>query len=134
MIYIKIDGHRILADDNGTPINPPQYWLDDPNRVILNGIAEAYAGGKYEAVPDAVPVVAPNFELLKQEISWGNNYFLIRNWYNELLPSVRDPFQIAIARQDITAMQQCLSNMTVSVDVAAEINELFLLCDISIVL
>ena len=48
MIRINYSGNKILAEDDGTPIAPPSYWGED----ILTGIAEAFASGNYDVVPD----------------------------------------------------------------------------------
>ena len=51
MIHIFYEGIGILAEDNGTPINPPEYWTPE----ILEGIAQAFADGQWEPVPEPTP-------------------------------------------------------------------------------
>ena len=51
MILIHFNGTSIPAQDNGTLIAPPSYWGED----ILTGIANAFANGHYEAMPEPVP-------------------------------------------------------------------------------
>lgn len=52
MIKIFYEGTTIPAEDNGTPINPPSYWTPE----ILAGIAQAFADGQWEPVPEPTPL------------------------------------------------------------------------------
>lgn len=51
MIYIFYGESKIPAENDGTPINPPGYWTPE----ILEGIAQAFADGHWEPVPEPTP-------------------------------------------------------------------------------
>lgn len=103
MLKILINPPTIIQ---GTPENPDFSGL--PSDVI-SLLQEAIDKGEYEVIPDPEPSPEPpNLTGLRDEISYGNRYPLVQNWYDGLLPRQRDPLQVAIANQNLSDIEHCL--------------------------
>lgn len=100
MIYILYGGSRIPAEDNGIPIDPPAYWTPE----ILEGIAQAFADGHWEPVPEPTP--------LPPEPDWvgfNTEMFLDKDWSSYINP----PMLMAAATsaalsRDVAQLHYCL--------------------------
>ena len=69
MIHI-LYGAGVPAEDDGTPINPPSYWTPK----ILEGIAQAFADGQWEPIPDPEPPPpSPDWEKFIQQFTLSGN-------------------------------------------------------------
>jgi hypothetical protein len=103
MIYILYAGSRVLAEDNGTVVNPEIYWGSD----IMAGIQAAFEAGEWESIPD--PVILPPEPLWDQFLA---NFFLPGNiLYNATATKVQasSPFVI----EHWTNMKLGLQNSTI---------------------
>lgn len=89
MIYINFNDSKIPAENDGTPINPPQYWIDEPGQTILNGIAEAFANGHWEPVPEPTPPPPePNWGDFNKALIQDPGYTAVSNTVASIAPSV----------------------------------------------
>lgn len=107
MIYIRYSGSKVLAEDNGTPVSPPKYWLDDPDQTILKGLAAAYALGEgvgWERIPDPTePEPEPDW------LGFNTEMFLDKDWSSYINP----PMLMAAATsaalsRDVAQLHYCL--------------------------
>lgn len=104
MINVLYNDTKILCGDDGTPINPPQYWLEDPAQTVLNGIAQAFADGHWEPVPEPTPP-PPDPDWL----GFNTEMFLDKDWSSYINP----PMLMAAATsaalsRDVAQLQYCL--------------------------
>lgn len=89
MIHIFYNGVGIPAEDDGTPINPPSYWTPE----ILAGIAQSFADGHWEPIPDPAPP--------PPEPDWvGFNLAMIppttKSTFEMWLDQFKEPYRVAL--------------------------------------
>jgi hypothetical protein len=66
----------------------------------------------------------PNYDGLIDAIRLGNDYPLVKDWYNGLLPTDRDPLQLAIGSQNLPKIAYLLGAIMPTGDTLAELIQL----------
>lgn len=103
MLYQLTNGECVLRTADNIYIPPIPSNID--YQAYLAWVAEGNVPEPASNSPSPEP---PNLTGLRGEISYGNRYPLVQDWYDGLLPRQRDPLQMAIANQELGDIEYCL--------------------------